>query len=442
MEKKRGLLSGLNKKRRIWTHLLEAKRRRRAFGKKPVIGITGSVGKTTTSGFLHHLLNEDDDTLLSFGENTLDGILARLRKLRSRHRRAVFEVATSAPGKIAESTNILKPNVAVITCVSTDHYSAFKSPEATAKEKGALAQALPNDGLLLLNLDDEHVSQMGALTRARTVYYGQTEDADYRYINVDQHRGSGLQFTVRHENNDTVFHVPVLGAHLIPSLMAAISCAHQMGIAWDVLVERASRFGGVTGRCSLHQMPGRPVYIHDAAKAPFGSAALPFRMLADFDAPRKTVVIGQLSDYRGAQNRAYRNMCKAADQFADRIIVLERVAKYLRKGTHYGEETELCTFESWADLVELIEATLLPNEVILLKSANNYHLDRVILNEVEPVLCKRETCSAQFSCMKCKFLCDAELSASAATAKTWTEADPFIHALPPVPQELSQGQRL
>ena len=331
-----------------------------------------------------------------------------MRHIRPHHELVIVEAASGGPGTLRPTLDIIKPTIGITTTVSTDHHVAFRALEATAEEKAELSRSIPTDGLCLLNMDDEHVRAMASQTKGRLVFFGQSVDAEYRAVDITDIGLRGVRFTVLHGGTKTLFTVPVMGSHLVPSLLGAISCMHLLGLAMEEIANTASSFRPVAHRCSIHQLSGGQIVISDVAKASGGTVKAPFAVLGSITAPRKTIVIGQISDYQGDANRMYRSVCRAACDHADRVIMVTAKGKRMRAGVDTKPETEFRLVDDGRALTEVIDTDCIPNEVILLKSSRNFHFERVLLDDVKPVDCWRATCPATHHCERCVNLYDPE----------------------------------
>ena len=413
MKVMREALSRLDRrKRRALRHHRAARKRRNRFGDKPVVAVTGSVGKTTAAHFLNHLLSAHREVVYRGGDgNTIEVAVSSLRRLRPHHEVALFEVGSRGPGTLRPILELVEPTIGITTTVSSDHFSAFRTLEATADEKAELARSLPADGMCLLNMDDERVRAMASQTKGRVVFFGLSADADYRAIDVADVGLQGVRFTVLHDGARTPFAVPVMGSHLVPTLLGPIACAHRLGLAMEEIASAASSFRSPNHRCSLHQLSSGIVIVSDVAKAPGGTVAKPFALLDRISAPRKTIVIGQISDYGSRKKRMYRRACREASEHADRVILFSGEGISVRPGVDTRPETKLHQVEDAKALAELIAADGIPGEVILLKSAGRLHLERVLLDDVKPVACWRSTCPAVHPCERCENLYDPECRA-------------------------------
>lgn len=386
-----------------------ALRRRAKLGSTCMVGITGSGGKSTTSALVFHMLSGSQPSALSMLENTEEMIAWRLAKFPRRARYGVFEISGHAPGVIQSSCEVVQPDVAIVTVIASDHRSNFRDPQATAQEKGRLAEIVAaRGGLVLLNADDPHVLAMRERATGGRVYtFGETEQADYRALAVSQAHVGRLQFTCRFADEQADFDFGLLGRHLLVSALASIACAHQQGVPLAELAERARSFVQMLGRCSLQVTPQGPMFIYDTVKAPFSTLELSFSQLELFpDAARKTIVIGQISDYAGAQGSRYRQIYRLARQYAGRVIILGHAGLTLNPldGDQLGEQ--LILVDGVAQLRDLIAQTHLPGEVILLKGSEKVdRMERVALSYVQSVDCWIDNCKLPNSCFSCEQLC-------------------------------------
>lgn len=382
---------------------LSLKRRMQLTGTR-MIGITGSGAKSTTSALLFHLLSGSRRTALSFHENALDDMAMRMARFPKSINFGVFEISGHEPGAIDQACEVVQPDVAIITIVGGDHRTNFAGGLEIAQEKGTLAQRVAERaGIVLLNADDPLVRGMQARAAGKALLYGEAPDADYRAIEVRHSRDGYLQFTCLHRGEAVAFELALLGRHLLVSTLASIACAHQLGIPLQQLALRARCYVQLPGRCSLHATKQGQTFICDSIKAPFATLELSFAQLALFpDASRRTLVIGQISDYSGKQGNHYRQTYKLARQYADRVIVLGHGNLTLNPlpGDKAGEQ--LVQVDSVVQLRQLLADTCIPGEIVLLKGSYKVdRMERIVLDHEHEVACWIEGCSKPNSCFEC-----------------------------------------
>src|SRR5439155_26857390 len=184
---------------------------RRVWG-KPLIGITGSAGKTTTKESIAHVLATRFKILKSEGNfNNHFGLPLMLLRLEPEHDIAVIEMGMSHPGEIRELARIASPDVGVVTCVAPVHLEFFKSVAEIAQAEYELIEALPQSGTAVLNADDEHVAQFGKDFRGKVLTFGITNAAGVRAQNVELRGAQGSRFELVAEGQHASVTLPLVG---------------------------------------------------------------------------------------------------------------------------------------------------------------------------------------------------------------------------------------
>jgi UDP-N-acetylmuramoyl-tripeptide--D-alanyl-D-alanine ligase len=292
--------------------------------------------------------------------------------------------------------------VGVVTLVALEHYKAFRSLEAVAKEKQTLIEALPKNGLAVLNHDDPRVLLMASHTRARVVTFGST-GGEYRILRTEASLPGALTVTLAHNGEKFEIKTRLSGAHNSLAVAAAFACAHQLGAPASLIAERLANFRPVFGRCSTHFVENGPVFIVDTVKAPYHSIYLPISMMAGFSAPRRRIVIGQIADFAGSPISKYRDVYRACRLAADQVIF---VGDHAHRSKATAEEIAAQKFVEKRAVVEaseFVKETAIPGEIILLKGASNLHLERIFLDFENSVRCWEQSCGKLRDCVRCGF---------------------------------------
>src|SRR5256885_4553879 len=186
---------------------------RRLWG-KPLVGVTGSAGKTTTKEAIAHVLSTRFRVLKSEGNfNNHFGLPLMLLKLEPGQEIAVIEMGMSHSGEIAALAKIAHPELGVVTNVAPVHLEFFKSVSDIARAKYELIESLPAAGTAVLNADDEYVSQFGRDFRGRVIKYGTTAAADVSAQNVQSKGADGSEFDVVVAGTREHTPLPLVGEH-------------------------------------------------------------------------------------------------------------------------------------------------------------------------------------------------------------------------------------
>lgn len=384
--------------------LEQASRRRKKLAKTAFIAVTGSSGKTTTTLLINHMLGHAFRTIVSAGANTMAIFTKVVLNVKSSDQFAIFEVSGHEPGAIDTACRLLQPGVGVITTVSSEHVSTFRNLENTAREKGRLAEIIAANGLVFLNADDPLVLAMREQAAARIITFGTREGCDYRATDIETTSSGRLRFQCRHGTERHEFEFGLLGRHFVCSALAGIAVAHQHGIDFPDLVARGRTFQGVPGRCSVHQDKDGTIYVCDTIKAPFATVALALDTVSAYSgAPRKTIVLGTISDTLKPQSTRYRLPVKKAIGLADRVILFGSAACRAKIDDGDRASGRVVRLENIDTLRNYLDADRVPGEVILLKgSFKADHLERIALHAQLPVGCWQGPCRKVSTCFDCE----------------------------------------
>jgi UDP-N-acetylmuramoyl-tripeptide--D-alanyl-D-alanine ligase len=394
MSLRKNLKSAIRKRTRKWRASYVRTRSHATF-----IAVTGSSGKSTTTALISHILSgvAPVRTQVVF---SLDHFhIKSLQDAPPDNGYYVGEIGSKGPGSLQPTIDAIKPTVGVVTLVALEHKSAFRTCEAVAEEKRKLVEALPASGLAVLNYDDPRVAAMAERTKARTVTFGQT-GGEYVVSNVHCEAPGELSVTITHHGQAFDIVSRLTGVHQSLAVAAAFSCTHQLGVPPAAIVERIASFAPVFGRCSLHRVENGPVFIIDTAKAPYHSIHLAFDMMASFRAPRRRIVIGQLSDtYGGSSDNVYRKAYLASRSVADQVIFIGEHSHRSKATAEDIADGRFLRFETVKEAAEFLKESAIPDEIVLLKSSGNLHLERLMLIFFTPVRCWRDICGKSARCV-------------------------------------------
>ncbi len=214
---------------------------RREWGGR-VIGVTGSAGKTTTKEAIAQVLSAKFRVLKSAGNlNNAFGLPLQLLKLENEHEVAVIEMGMNHAGEIAALAKIAEPDWAVVSNVGPVHLEFFPDGiEGIARAKYELIEALPADGVAVLNFDDPFVGGFGRGLGSRAFFYGMKEGADVRAVHVAELGAEGVVFTVQANGERASVQLKMLGRHNVPNALAAIATGLRSGMG---LAECAAAVG-------------------------------------------------------------------------------------------------------------------------------------------------------------------------------------------------------
>lgn len=342
----------------------------------PVVGITGSCGKTTLKEMIGQVLGRrlrGRTPPKSF--NNRIGVPLTLLAAEADDEFVLCELGTSAPGEIASLAAVARPTIGVVTLVAPAHLEGLGTVEAVAKEKAALVEALPPEGVAVLNADDPRVAGMAAACRGRAVTVGEAESADLRVTDVEQTE-DGLRFAVE----GVRFELPVLGRHQAMLAAAAAAVANEFGLTTSEAAEALRAFRPPKMRLGLRRA-GDVLVLDDAYNANPASMAAALNLLAVWPDRRKVFFCGEMRELGNASAQAHADLGKLA--------VEAGVARLVCVGD-LGERTALTAIAAgldpdaaeWyedssvaaAEVARFVE----PGDVVLVKGSRTMRMERIV----------------------------------------------------------------
>jgi UDP-N-acetylmuramoyl-tripeptide--D-alanyl-D-alanine ligase len=367
------------------------------------IGTTGSCGKTTSNELIGAVLSSRYRGRTSHQlYNGPNHIAKTLLTVAPWHQFCAHEVGCPAPGVMAKSLRIFKPHVGIVTHISKDHHTSFRTLEATAAEKGKLIEALPGDGAAILNADDPRVLAMRELTRARVFTYGLSEAAMVRAEEVSSVWPERLSLTVVYGSARVRVRTRLVGEHWIHAILAALATGIARGISLTDGARAVERVEPVEGRMNPVIFPDGVIFIQDDWKAPLWTIPASLHFIRTARATRKIVIIGTISDYSGQASRTYRAVARQALGAAEKVIFVGPLAHCAVKARSGEDDDRLLAFETLHELNAFLGHYLELGDLVLLKgSRHTDHLERLVLARSSAFACWRTRCDKGIHCQRC-----------------------------------------
>lgn len=344
-----------------------------------LIGITGSVGKTSTKELTAAVLSRRFRTLKSEGNrNNEIGVPLTLLNLRAWHERAVIEMGMYAQGEIDLLCDIARPSVGVITMIGPAHLERLGSIEAIVAAKRELVASLPDDGVAVLNMDDPRVMEMAPYTRARLFTYGLNSEADVWADNIESMGLDGIRFTLHHRSEALNVRVPLLGRHSVHTALRAAAVGLIEGLRWEHII---AGLGDLSSQLRLVVIPGPrgSLLIDDTYNSSPDSALAALNLLGDLDG-RRIAVLGDMLELGDAEYQAHQVVGRRAADIADRLITIGSRARTIgREAQGSGMASgRIQMVDDAPEAVPLLEELVQPGDVILVKGSLGMRMDRIV----------------------------------------------------------------
>ncbi|MBM2809470.1 MAG: putative udp-n-acetylmuramoylalanyl-d-glutamyl-2,6-diaminopimelate--d-alanyl-d-alanyl ligase protein [Chloroflexi bacterium] len=344
-----------------------------------VVGVTGSVGKTTTKELIASTLARRYSVLRTTSNlNTEIGLPLTLMELGPEHQVAVLEMAMYDVGEIRRLAAIARPEVGVVTNVGYSHLERLGTIERISEAKSELVRELPASGLAVLNADDPRVSAMAEMTTARVVRYGVQEGADFWADEIESHGLRGIEFTVHYENHRLRAKLALLGTHSVHAALAAIAVATNMGMEFDDAMaalhtdERGVRLlveDGIQGTTILD----------DTYNANPASTLAALNLLAEMDG-RRVAVLGDMLELGSFEAEGHQLVGRRAAAVADWVLAVGSRARIIADEARLMKlrATTVETFDNNEEVIERLRQGLRPGDFVLMKGSRGMRLDEVV----------------------------------------------------------------
>ncbi|MEU4579313.1 UDP-N-acetylmuramoyl-tripeptide--D-alanyl-D-alanine ligase [Nonomuraea sp. ATR24] len=258
-----------------------------------VIGVTGSAGKTTTKDLLARLTARIGPTIAPAGNHNNEiGHPLTVLKADATTRYLVLELSARSIGNIADLARIAPPRIGVVLNVGTAHLGVFGGKEAIAKAKGELVEALPGDGVAVLNADDPLVRAMASRTQARVTLFGRSEDAVVRAEEITVDERGRAAFTLRTPSGAAPVRLKLYGGHAVDNALAAAAAGYELGLPVATIAEELSQAEPRSRwRMEVTDRPDGVTVVNDAYNANPDSMRAAFEALAALGRGRRRFAV-------------------------------------------------------------------------------------------------------------------------------------------------------
>jgi UDP-N-acetylmuramoyl-tripeptide--D-alanyl-D-alanine ligase len=347
----------------------------------PVIAVTGSVGKTTTREMITRALSASRKTFHTDKNfNSQIGVPITLSKMSSRDEIAVLELGISEEGQMDILSQMVKPDMAVVTTIGVAHIEFMKTQENIRKEKLSIVHFMKEGGTLFLNGDDrllrDAVTTEG-LT-CRTLFYGTEDWCDYYAKDIVYH-DSYTTFTCVHGTQEVAVLLNTLGKHNVGNCVAALAVANENGIS---MAAAAMEFAGFEGqRQRILQLENKFTLIDDTYNASPDSMKASINVLCDIPCKgRRVAVLGDMFELGENEVKYHRDIGEfLVDKPLDEVVVLGELSQNIKQVIEKSDSRiKVYTFSDNEEASIYLMATLKPEDVVLVKASNGMNLKEIV----------------------------------------------------------------
>ncbi len=346
-----------------------------------VIGITGSVGKTSTKELIASLLAQNYTVLKNVGNrNNEIGLPLTLLELGPQHDYAVLEMGFYVPGEIRLLCEIAQPQIGVVTNIGTVHAERAGSQKIIARGKAELVESLPDspEGVAILNMDDPWVLYMLGKTRAKVFSYGIKGDADLSASQIQSLGLDGITCVLSYQGVDHKIHSPLMGEFSIYTLLRAAAVGLAVGLDWPT-IESGLANAQVNIRMRRVDLPGGITILDDTYNAAPESTTAALELLRDLPG-RRVAILGDMLELGQYEISGHQSVGKVAAAAADQLILVgERSKATAQAALENGfNESNLQWYPDSQTACEAATKLVQSGDTILIKGSNSMRMNKIL----------------------------------------------------------------
>jgi UDP-N-acetylmuramoyl-tripeptide--D-alanyl-D-alanine ligase len=347
-----------------------------------VVAITGSVGKTSTKELTAAVLRQRFRTYRNPGNRNNElGVPLSLLEVETGAEGVVLELGGGyAAGELELLAGIARPAVAVVTNVHPVHLERMGSLNAIARTKAELVQALPPEGIAILNGDDPRVRAMAEQCRGRVVTYGLGAENDVRAVGVHSRGLAGSSFDVVTAEGRRHVDVPFPGPHAYQLVLAAFAVGRELGMELSEMLP-ALDDRDLELRLRIRSGPNGSTLVDDTYNASPPAVLSALQLLEESAAERRIAVLGDMRELGSLSDREHRRVGRRAAEVVDLLITYGDEARTIAEeadGHEGGPKVVQFATDERQELVELLQRELREGDLVLLKGSRALGLDRLV----------------------------------------------------------------
>jgi UDP-N-acetylmuramoyl-tripeptide--D-alanyl-D-alanine ligase len=345
------------------------------------IGITGSVGKTSTKELTAALLAQKFSVLKNPGNrNNEIGLPLTLLELQPQHQYAVLEMGFYVPGEIQTLCEIAQPHVGIITNIGTVHAERAGSQAMIAKGKAELVQSLPPDpdGVAILNMDDDWVRDMAHTTPAQVLSYGIKNQADLMAKDIQTHELEGISCVLSYQGDEHPIRSPLLGAFSVYTILCATAVALIEGLDWETIST-----GLVHSRLDLRLHPftltDGTTILDDTYNASPTSTIAALDLLQALPG-RRVAILGDMLELGQYEHSGHHMVGQVAATTVDALILVGQRPKIIADAAiaHGFSRGQLTWFADSDQAAQHVKELIQKGDQVLIKGSNSMRMDRIL----------------------------------------------------------------
>ena len=347
----------------------------------PVVGVTGSVGKTSTKDIIASVMSTKYKVLKTEGNyNNEIGLPLTILKLKD-HNAMVLEMGMSAFGEISLLTNIAKPTTAVITIIGSSHIGELGSRENILKAKLEILEGLDDTGSLIINNDNDLLNLWNKNNNDnhKHITYGIENESmlNAKNIHIVEDKSS---FEISIDNKNYKVEVPVSGKHFIYNALAAIAVGLENDIDMQDIIKGISNFSLTKRRMEIIKNDKNITIINDCYNASYESVKAALEYLNSLTAKRKIAVLGDVLELGKFSNEMHQKIGEEViNNKIDILVTVGKEAKVIADIVkNKDKKVQVYSFNDNVEAINLLKEHIKENDIVLIKASNGMHFEEIV----------------------------------------------------------------
>jgi len=345
--------------------------------KIPLIGVTGSSGKTTTKDMLASILSMSGKTLKTDENyNNEIGVPKTLLMLNNTYKYAVIEMAMQGLGEIRELARMSRPNIAVITNIGSAHMEHLKSLDNVAKAKSEILKFQGGKDVAILPADDKYFDHLKKKSKGKVISFGIDSPADVKATTI-RYEGDRASFVIVTRTYQIAVNFPLPGKHNIYDALAAAASAYALGIAPSKIKRGLEKFKLSSKRLNIIYSKNIRI-IDDTYNANPDSMAASLSILENYP-PRRIAVLGDMFELGSIARKSHENIGKlAANLNIEELITVGNLSKFTAKSAKSAGLSNVYMTRSNTEALRILKKMIRQNDTVLVKGSRGMHLEEIV----------------------------------------------------------------
>ena len=343
----------------------------------PVIGVTGSVGKTTAKEMTAAALSAKFNVLKTDANlNNEIGVPLTLLSLGEEHEAAVIEMGISDFGEMSRLADMVRPDICIMTSIGYCHLENLGDLNGVLKAKSEVFEYMKPDSVAIVNGDDKLLSEFDP--GVKKITFGLGENNDWRADNVRDDGFKGVLCDIIHENDRFCAYIPSFGSHMVLGALPAAAAAKLLGLTDEEIAKGLLTYAPVGARASVEET-GYVRIINDCYNANPNSMAASLTSLAGIEG-RRVAILGDMKELGAKSHDLHRSVGVLAGQLEiDSLICLGEEAEYIYKGfISGGFETEAWHFPMKEAFFSVLPSLIKKGDTVLVKASRSMEFEEVV----------------------------------------------------------------